>query len=70
MIAKEAEDSVTKTSPKKLKLCWGEYEWDNAGGIKINDVTTMFYLLFKIINPDTRIGVSNLKYDIWESNPS
>ena len=27
----------------------------------INDVTTMLYLLFKIINPYTRIGVSNLK---------
>ena len=24
----------------------------------------MIYLLFKIINPDTRIGVSNLKYEI------
>ena len=28
----------------------------------------MLYLLFKIINPDTRIGVSNLKYEIKKSN--
>ena len=28
-----------------------------------NDGTTMFYLIFKSINPTTRISVSNLKYE-------
>ena len=32
-----------------------------------DDGTTMFYLIFKNINPDARIGVSNLKYDIEKS---
>ena len=33
-------------------------------GLVTNDVTNVIYLLFKSINPDTSIGVSNLKYDI------
>ena len=40
----------------------GEYEWDDAKGIIRNDVTTMIYLILKIVNPDTRIRVSNLEY--------
>ena len=44
-----------------------EYEWKAAGGILRNDGTTMLYPIFKNINPATRIGVSNLKYEIEKS---
>ena len=33
----------------------------------MNYGTTMLYLIFKPTNPDTRIGVSNLKYEIEKS---
>ena len=67
MISKAIEDSITKTSLKKLRLRIGEYEWDNAGGIIRNHESTIIYLLFKIINPATRIGVSNIIYEIEKS---
>ena len=62
MISKAIEVSISKTYLKKIRLHWGEYECYGAEGITQNDEPTMIYLLFKIINPYTRIGVSNPKY--------
>ena len=46
---------------KKLRLDrWG-YEWSEYWGIIRNYERTMFYFIFKSINPATRIGVSHLK---------
>ena len=64
MIAKEIEGSITKEFIKKIRLHRGEYKCTDSGGIMISDGTTTNYLLFKIIKPATRIGVSNLKYEI------
>ena len=64
MIAKEIGGSITKTFFKKLMIHLGEYEWDDFGGLIRNDGPTMINLLFKRINSYTRIGVSNLKYEI------
>ena len=64
MIAKSIEGSITKKYPKKLRLFQGEYERSDAGGLIRNDGPTMLYPIFKIINPATRIGVSNLKDEI------
>ena len=44
-----------------------EYEWADDGGLIRNDLPTMLYLLFKSTKPATRIGFSNLKYDIEKS---
>ena len=68
MRAKAIEGSVTKTYHKKLKLHFMKYEWTDSGGIIRNDGTNIIYLTFKSINPATRIGVSNLKYEIWKAN--
>ena len=64
MIAKAIEGSMTNTSLKKLRLHRGEYEYPDAGIIIRNDRPTMLYLIFKGINTATRIGVSNLEYEI------
>ena len=40
----------------------------DTGGIISNDGPNMLYLLLKIINPATTIGVSNLQYKIEKSN--
>ena len=61
MIDKVIEGSVTKTPLNKLSINLGEYELSDTGVIIRNYGPTMIYLLFKIINPATRIGVSNLK---------
>ena len=68
MIDKEIEVSVTKTTLKKIRFSQGEYEWTESGGIIRNDGPTMLYLLFKTINPDTSISVSNLKDEIDKAN--
>ena len=70
MIATAIEGLITKISLKELRLHRGEYEWSDAGFIISNDVPTMIYLLLKIINPSTRICVSNLKYEIDKSTLS
>ena len=44
------------------------YEWTDAGGIMGNDGPTMIFLVFKIINPAKKIGVSNQKYEIEKEN--
>ena len=67
MTAKKIDVSITKTSFKKLRLHHMEYKWTDAGGLKSNDGPTMFYLILKSINPDTRIGVLSLKYEIDKS---
>ena len=67
--AKVIEGSITKTSLKKLRLHRGEYKWTDAGGLIRNNGPNMIYLIFKIINPDTRIGVSNLKDEIDKATP-
>ena len=58
MKAKAIESSINKTSLKKLRLHYGEYQWKYAGVIIRNDGTIMLYLILKIINPATMIGVS------------
>ena len=64
MIAKGIEGSIKKTSLKKLRLHSGVYEWTDAGRLIRNDGPNILYLIFKIINSATSIGVSNLKYEI------
>ena len=55
---------ITKASRNKLRLHQGEYSWADTGVIINYDEPNMLYLLFKIINLDTRIGVLNLKDEI------
>ena len=64
MIAKAIEGSIKNISLKKLRLDQGGYEWAEYGGIIINDGPNMFYFLFKIIIPATRIGASHINYEI------
>ena len=45
----------------------GGYEWADSGGLKRNYGPTMHHIIFKMINPDTRNGVSNLKYQSGKS---
>ena len=61
MIAKAIEVSIPNTYITKIRLHRGAYEWKYSGVIIRNDGLTMLYRLVKIIKPDTRIGVSNLK---------
>ena len=67
MTAKEIEGSITKTYLKKLVIILGEYEWDYSGSLIRNYGPTMLHILFKMINPYTSNGVSNLKYQIGKS---
>ena len=67
MIYNTIEGSITKASIKKLGLNRGEYESAGSGVIISNYLPTILYLPFKIINPDTRIGVSNLKDEICKA---
>ena len=64
MISIGIEGSVTNISHKKLRLHIWKYECTDAGVQIRNYEPTMIYLLFNIIKPATKIGVSNLKYDI------
>ena len=61
MIAKAIEVSITKTYTKKFRLHCREYKLTYDGGIISNYGPTVLYLILKIINPATRVGVSNLK---------
>ena len=47
MIAKSIEGSNTKTSPKKLWLHCGVYEWTDSGGLINNDGPTLCYRILK-----------------------
>ena len=64
MTAKANEGSIKNAYINKLRLHRFEYYWADTGGVIRNYEPTMLYLLFKIINPATRIIVSNLKDDI------
>ena len=64
IIANAMEGSITKTYLQKIRLYREEYEWADAEGFISNYGPTMLYLLFKIINPATIIGISNLKCEI------
>ena len=70
IIHKAILGSITKTYADKLRLHRGEYEWSDAGGMIRIYAHTILHLLFKSINPATRIGVSNLEYEIEKSNLS
>ena len=61
---------LKKTYLSKLRIHQGEYEWDDARGLIRKYGPTMLYPIFKSINPDTSIGVSNLKYEIEKSTLS
>ena len=67
MISKAIEGSLEKTSLKKIRIHQREYELADAEDMISNYGPTMIYLLFKSTNPDKRIGVSNLKYEIEKS---
>ena len=65
MISRAIEGSITKISLIfKIRFHFGGYEWTDDWDLKSNNVTTILYLIFKSINPDKRIVVSNLKYEI------
>ena len=73
MIAKEIKVSITNTYLKNIRLHRGKHEWADTGGLISNDGHTMLYVLFKTINPATRIDVgNNVKYlfDYMSSNNS
>ena len=70
MIAKLIEVSITNTSFKKIRIHQKEYEWSEARSLISNYGPTMIYILFKSINPNTRIGISTLKYEIKKANLS
>ena len=57
MLAQAIEGSIAYKYIKKLKLHQRDYEWDHAKGLTRNYGPTMIYVLFKIIKPDTMIGV-------------
>ena len=64
MLDKEIEGSITNTSLNKLMIHLREYEWSDTWVIIINHGPNIIYFLFKSIYPATRIGFSNLKYEI------
>ena len=70
ILAKAIVGSITKISINKLRLHRRVYEWTDDGGIISNHGPTMLYLVLKSINPDTSIGVSNIKYEIDKENLS
>ena len=64
MIAKAIKGSIKNTYIRKLKLHCRKYEQTYDGGLIRNDATNILYLRFKIINPATRIVVSNQKHEM------
>ena len=67
MIVQAIEGSITNIYLNKLRVHCGEYGWTDYGGLIRKDGPTIPCLVFKSINLATRIGVSNLKYDIDKS---
>ena len=55
---------------KKIRLHHKEYECTDAGVLIRNYGTIFIYLILKIINPATSIGVSNLKDEIEKATLS
>ena len=70
IIHKAILGSITKNYVKKHRLHRGEYECSDAGDMIRIYAHTILHLLFKSINPATRIGVSNLEYEIEKSTLS
>ena len=64
MIAKEVKGPIKKHILENLGFISGRMNEHMMGGIIRNYGTTMFYLIFRRINPDTRICFLNLKYGI------
>ena len=64
MIAKAIKVSIKNTYIKKLRLHRKKYGCTYDEKLIRNDGTTLFYLIFKRINLDTGIFVSNLKDEI------
>ena len=60
MISKAIYISIKNTLLRKLWLHLREYEWDDDWCLISNDVPIILYLIFRSINPDNIIGVSNL----------
>ena len=57
-------DSITTKFLKKIRINQMEYKWADTRCIKRYDGPEMLYLLLRSTNSDTRIGVSNLRYEI------
>ena len=55
---------------KKIRLHHREYTWTDSGVLIRNYGTIFIYLILKIINPATSIGVSNRKGKIEKSTLS
>ena len=70
MISKAIEVLITNTLVKKLGIHQESYYWIGDRSLKSNYGSTMIYLLFKNINPYTRISVSNLKDKIEKATLS
>ena len=70
IFSKEIEGSIKNTSLKKLSPHLKEHNWEDSGGLIMSDIPEILYLLLKRINPDTRIGVSNLKDETEKSTIS
>ena len=63
-ISKEIEGSITKIA----QIHQNEYEWEDYVSHIRSDVSTIIYILLKIINTATKIGVSNPKYETKKAN--
>ena len=59
-------ESITKTPLNKLGRYQGNINGLILEGITRNDQPSMIYPLFKSIDQTTRIGVSNIQYEIDE----
>ena len=62
MIAKRIENSISESSWKTLMLKKLAFTWtDTTTGTVHLDGPTMLYILLSLVNPTTRVGVSELK---------
>ena len=64
MIDKKIEGVLLRPHLRNLCLIEGNMNGIVLWGIIWRDVPTMIYLIFKTINPFTRIYVYNLKYEV------
>ena len=61
IIFEEIKDSITSTSINIIWLINKGFKWVDYGGLHRTGVPTMIYVIFKSINPETRIGALNFK---------
>ena len=62
MISKRIENSISESSRKNLMLKKAAFTWKNTtSGTIHHDGPTMLYMLLSLVNPTTRVGVSELK---------